>query len=75
MTRFPEHPAHPERICWGCDKMCPARDSSCGNGTERTPHPEELFGSDWRSWFDSQLEHSQLEHSPVLPVFRGAQAK
>lgn len=22
----------------------------CGNGSERTQHPFELFGEDWRSW-------------------------
>ena len=41
------NPPHPERICWGCDKYCPATDLACGNGTIRTPHPKELFGEDW----------------------------
>lgn len=41
------HPKHPERICWGCDKYCPADDLACGNGTIRTPHPCELFGDGW----------------------------
>ena len=41
------HPHHPERICWGCDKFCPAEELACGNGTIRTPHPIELFGHDW----------------------------
>lgn len=40
-------PRHPERICWGCDKFCPADDLACGNGTIRTPHPSELLGEDW----------------------------
>ncbi|WP_374351100.1 DUF3079 domain-containing protein, partial [Limnohabitans sp.] len=22
--KFPKAPAHPERICWGCDLYCPA---------------------------------------------------
>jgi len=22
----------------------------CGNGSERTPHPIELFGDDWAEW-------------------------
>ena len=43
-------PAHPERICWGCDKYCPADELACGNGTIRTPHPIELFGDDWLEW-------------------------
>jgi hypothetical protein len=41
------HPEHPERVCWGCDKYCPAGDLACGNGTIRTPHPCELFGNEW----------------------------
>jgi hypothetical protein len=41
------HPKNPERVCWGCDKYCPADDLACGNGTIRTPHPRELFGEAW----------------------------
>lgn len=52
------HPAHPERICWGCDLFCRADDLRCGNGTERTPHPAELFGDDWLEWQDA---HSARE--------------
>jgi hypothetical protein len=44
------HPKHPERICWGCDKYCSADDLRCGNGTIRTQHPVELFGTDWMEW-------------------------
>jgi metal-sulfur cluster biosynthetic enzyme len=50
MTKVPFHPRHPERVCWGCDKYCPADDLTCGNGSERTPHPIELFGEDWYEW-------------------------
>jgi hypothetical protein len=46
-------PAHPERTCWGCDKYCPADDLACGNGTERTQHPIELFGDDWMDWAEA----------------------
>lgn len=48
--KFPVHPEHPERICWGCDTYCPAGSLNCGNGSERTPHPFELFGEDWLAW-------------------------
>lgn len=48
--KFPIHPKHPERICWGCDKYCPADSLSCGNGSGRTPHPVETFGDDWFDW-------------------------
>ncbi len=48
--KVPLHPKHPERVCWGCDKLCPANDLRCGNGTIRTPHPVELFGEDWNEW-------------------------
>ena len=44
------NPKHPERLCWGCDKLCPANDLRCGNGTIRTQHPVELFGDDWIQW-------------------------
>ena len=44
------HPRHPERICWGCDRYCPADDLACGNGTIRTAHLVELFGDDWLDW-------------------------
>ncbi|RFO98820.1 DUF3079 domain-containing protein [Rhodoferax lacus] len=48
--RFPIHPANPERLCWGCDKYCSADDMMCGNGSDRTQHPVELFGKDWMDW-------------------------
>ncbi|HLV68201.1 MAG TPA: DUF3079 domain-containing protein [Polyangiaceae bacterium] len=50
MKKSELHPAHPERVCWGCEKHCPADDLACGNGTERTLHPLELFGEDWLEW-------------------------
>lgn len=45
--RFPKYPKHPERICWGCDKFCPANAMECGNGQDRAQHPIEMFGEDW----------------------------
>lgn len=48
--RFPVNPPHPERTCWGCDRYCSARSLICGNGSERTQHPAELFGEDWAQW-------------------------
>lgn len=57
MTRkFPLHPKHPERICWGCDKYCAATDLQCGNGSGRTLHPAELIGEDWYLHGDWGLE-------------------
>jgi hypothetical protein len=47
VKRFPEQPAQPERLCWGCDRYCASTDMLCGNGSVRTPHPMELFGPDW----------------------------
>lgn len=44
---FALNPAHPERICWGCDRYCASKALACGNGAERTMHPAELFGDDW----------------------------
>jgi hypothetical protein len=48
--KFPIRPSHPERVCWGCDHFCAAHDMRCGNGSDRTPHPAELFGEDWEQW-------------------------
>ncbi|MDE2368848.1 MAG: DUF3079 domain-containing protein [Burkholderiales bacterium] len=48
--RFPIHPAHPERTCWGCDRYCATDALMCGNGSDRTQHPVELFGDDWLEW-------------------------
>jgi RNase P subunit RPR2 len=45
--KFPLHPKHPERICWGCDKYCPANNLMCSNGSGRTEHPCEFLGEDW----------------------------
>jgi Protein of unknown function (DUF3079) len=47
VVKLPLHPGHPERICWGCAKYCPADDMACGNGTDRGQHPIEIFGKDW----------------------------
>jgi hypothetical protein len=58
MRRIPLQPASPERVCWGCDKYCPADDLACGNGTIRTPHPCELFGDDWLEWSASRQSGS-----------------
>jgi hypothetical protein len=54
--KFPRHPKHPERICWGCDKYCPTDDLGCGNGSDRTQHPMELMGDDWYLQGDWGLE-------------------
>lgn len=62
MTRIPLKPKHPDRICWGCDKYCPANDLACGNGTIRTLHPAELFGDDWYEWF-KEKEMEGRRHS------------
>lgn len=48
--KFPIHPARPELICWGCDRYCAADAMQCGNGSERSQHPVELFGPDWAEW-------------------------
>lgn len=45
--KFPLHPKHPERICWGCDQYCSASDLRCSNGSGRTEHPCEALGDDW----------------------------
>ena len=70
--RFPIHPAHPERICWGCDKYCPADDLACGNGSDRSQHPVELFGPDWAEWTPPKADgtaHTATEPPADEPAF------
>lgn len=43
----PLRPRFPERICWGCDRRCPANDMACGEDKSRARHPTELCGEDW----------------------------
>lgn len=77
--KFPIKPAHPERVCWGCDKYCPADAMQCGNGTVATLHPSELFGDDWLEWgLDAGKAQAQelaaedaLPSQPGRPSTRG----
>ena len=50
--KFPLNPPRPDRNCWGCDLYCAADKMVCGNGSDRTQHPAELFGPDWAEWGD-----------------------
>ena len=68
MAKIPLHPKNPDRICWGCDKFCPAESLACGNGTIRTQHPIELFGEDWLEW--AEQRDSQVRNGE--PVDRGS---
>lgn len=54
--KFPIRPSNPERLCWGCDKYCAADNMLCGNGSDRTQHPCELWGDDWQAWGSDFLE-------------------
>jgi hypothetical protein len=63
VKKIPLHPKNPERVCWGCDKYCPADALVCGNGTIRTQHPIELFGDDWLEWAEENDPEALL---PVL---------
>ena len=65
---FPIHPKNPERICWGCDKYCPADNLACGNGSERTQHPSEIFGDDWHEWGLSADEPPTRPASKTAPA-------
>jgi hypothetical protein len=63
--RFPIRPPHPERNCWGCDTYCPASSMACGNGSQRTQHPIELFGEDWLEWQGERLD-GEVAQTPAL---------
>lgn len=56
--KFPERPAHPERNCWGCDHYCASDAMRCGNGSERTQHPVELFGLEWARACGAEVDGS-----------------
>jgi len=62
--KFPLHPKNPERICWGCDKYCPADALGCGNGSGRTMHPAEMLGDDWYTYGDWGLEPAEETNAP-----------
>lgn len=64
MARIPVNPRRPDRVCWGCDKYCPADDLACGNGTIRTPHPAELFGGDWLDWIAGRETPAAARDAP-----------
>lgn len=63
-VKLPMLPSHPERVCWGCDQYCPADSLACGNGTERTPHPCELFGDDWYEWAHPKAAEPRADSIP-----------
>lgn len=65
--KFPLHPKYPERVCWGCNKYCPAKDMQCGNGSVRTEHPMEVLGEDWYTldgWSDLFAEDREEGPAP-----------
>ena len=66
--KFPIHPPHPERVCWGCDRYCPADDMACGNGSDRTQHPVELLGEDWMEWSPLDDKPAATEEKPEEPA-------
>jgi len=70
-VKVPLHPNHPERICWGCEKLCPANDMRCGNGTERAQHPVELFGDDWYE-LERENRGPSTQSEPVSEPHQGA---
>lgn len=65
--KFPIKPQHPERLCWGCDRYCPADSMMCGNGSERTQHPVEVLGDDWMS-FGLDAQETSVEAAVAVPV-------
>ena len=68
VKKFPKAPAHPERVCWGCNLYCPAKDMRCGNGSDRTQHPAELFGDDWDQWgLDADEALAASDPAPQVP--------
>lgn len=73
--KFPLHPKHPERICWGCDQYCSVDDLKCGNGSGRTQHPAEMLGDDWYKWGDWGIEFTEDAEEPADPSQPAGQEK
>lgn len=69
---FPLHPAKPELICWGCDRYCPANAMACGNGSDRTQHPVELFGADWNTFGLNAVTPPASADTPAAETPAGA---
>ena len=65
--KFPLKPKHPERICWGCDKYCPADSLMCGNGSGRTEHPAEMLGEDWYKEEGWDMDPEEKPDKPESP--------
>ncbi len=65
--KFPIRPKHPERICWGCDHYCAADAMKCGNGSNRTQHPVELFGEEWTE-FGLEASEDDPSNKDAPPV-------
>lgn len=40
----------------------------CGNGSDRTPHPIELFGEDWQQWGQDATEPVTAAVAASVPV-------
>ncbi len=41
---------------------------ACGNGSDRTQHPEELFGPDWAEWVPpTEAERPSAGEAQVQP--------
>jgi hypothetical protein len=66
--KFPLHPKHPERTCWGCDKYCSVNSLQCGNGSGRTQHPAEMLGDDWYKWGDWGIDTTDTTDAPATPA-------
>ena len=70
--KFPIIPANPERTCWGCDVYCAADTMRCGNGSDRTQHPFELWGADWQSWGGDYKESEPVASTAAASLLRAS---
>jgi hypothetical protein len=67
MVRDRAVPAHPERVCWGCQRNCPADVMACGADRTRAQHPKELFGADWELWVERRPRGTLCRESDEVP--------
>ena len=52
----------------GRDKYSAAGDMLCGNGSDRTQHPSELWGCDWQEWGSDFEEHASVAGEPCNAI-------
>jgi hypothetical protein len=57
-----QSPRPPRAGVLGLQPLLPGQDMRCGNDSDRTQHPAELFGDDWDQW---ELDAEEAVQPPL----------